>query len=62
MGLRLSEGVALERLKQIDANSLRTDRLDQLVELGLVEVSDTILRTTDAGRPVLNAVLRDLLA
>ncbi len=62
MGLRLSEGVALERLNQIDANSLRTDRLDQLVELGFVEVSDTILRTTDAGRPVLNAVLRDLLA
>jgi oxygen-independent coproporphyrinogen-3 oxidase len=37
-------------------------RAEDLVELGLVEVAEGRLRATAAGRPVLNGVLRGLLA
>ncbi len=59
MGLRLSEGVELARLGALAGLAVRAAGLE---ELGLVEVGDGRLRATAAGRPVLNAVLRELLA
>ncbi len=61
MSLRLSEGTDLNRLARL---GLVPDpsTLDHLGELGLIVVEDTRLRATQAGRCVLNAVLRDLLA
>ncbi len=59
MGLRLSEGVELARLETLRGLEGRAAGLE---DLGLVEVAEGRLRATAAGRPVLNAVLRELLA
>jgi oxygen-independent coproporphyrinogen-3 oxidase len=59
MGLRLAEGVELARLGALEGLVSRTEGL---MELGLVEVAEGRLRATAAGRPVLNGVLRALLA
>ncbi len=59
MGLRLGEGVELARLGALDGLAGRAAGLE---ELGLVEVAGGRLRATGKGRPVLNGVLRELLA
>ncbi len=59
MGLRIADGVpwdALDALPGIRAAAAR------LVDLGLVAPDEDRLRVTAAGRPLLNAVLRELLA
>ncbi len=60
MGLRLSEGVDLNRLDQLRPDGFSLDYRG-LIESGHLETSHGRLRTTPLGRPVLNAVLRDLL-
>jgi putative oxygen-independent coproporphyrinogen III oxidase len=62
MGLRLAEGVDLDRHRNLAAKPLPADRIDELVGLGVLEIANRRLRTTPAGRPVLDAVLRRLLA
>lgn len=61
MGLRLTEGIDLRR---VDRQKIaRFDlKLSELVDLGMVSYSDRQLQVTPRGRPVLNAVLRHLLA
>ncbi|MCA8884831.1 MAG: coproporphyrinogen III oxidase [Rhodobacteraceae bacterium] len=61
MSLRLSEGADLARLARL-GHRPDTERLDHLQHLGLATLTDDRLRVTQAGRRVLNAVLRDLLA
>jgi len=60
MGLRLSEGVDLNRLDQLRPDGFSLDYRG-LIESGHLETSHGRLRTTPLGRPVLDAVLRDLL-
>jgi putative oxygen-independent coproporphyrinogen III oxidase len=62
MGLRLSEGVDLEALDRMGAARPAAERIAALAELGFIEANDDHLRVTRAGRPVLNAILRELLA
>ncbi len=62
MGLRLSEGVDMRRLDRLGTARPEQERIDSLTDLGLLAVDGDTLRTTQAGRQVLNAVLRDLLA
>jgi oxygen-independent coproporphyrinogen-3 oxidase len=62
MGLRLSEGVDLTRLDRIGAPRPAAGPVQHLTDLGFLETDGDIIRTTPAGRPLLNAVLRDLLA
>lgn len=63
MGLRLSEGVALEALRRrgIDVAAL-LDRaaIDRLAGHGLIESSAERLRLTPTGMPLLDAVLREI--
>ena len=61
MGLRLREGVALDRLG-LRENENYMNNINGLIDIDMVEMADGRLRLTDAGRPVLNAVLRALLA
>lgn len=65
MGLRLREGISLERLARISglgvAQSLNEDRLGLLAREGLVRLSDDRLYVTERGRPVLNAIIAELL-
>lgn len=59
MGLRLREGVNLGRLR-VSADLSR--RINDLIDMDMVVHASDRLQITEAGRPVLNAVLRALLA
>lgn len=61
MSLRLLEGSSLSRFEALNGASVPKDRLDMLQEEGFVIQDGDRLRTTAAGRPLLNAILRELL-
>lgn len=61
MGLRVSDGIDLLRYENIAGNPLNNHCISKLQEYGLVELHDTRLIATPLGRPVLNAVIRELL-
>lgn len=60
MGLRLSEGLDIDRFSSL-APKVLFRNIKELTELHMVEMFQGRLRTTPAGRPILNAVLRKLL-
>ena len=61
MGLRLAEGIDLGRYAALAGAAMPEERIAELAGLGLVESGGGRLRTTPAGRPLLDAVLRRLL-
>lgn len=61
MGLRLAEGVELDRLGRFGAKGLDI-KINGLIDIGMLRKDNVRLAVTAAGRPVLNAVLRELLA
>ncbi|MGF7158975.1 oxygen-independent coproporphyrinogen-3 oxidase [Rhodoligotrophos appendicifer] len=63
MGLRLSEGVSLDRFADLRGGRLRPGTLSSLAEEGLLQVSDDGRRiaATARGRQVLNALIAALL-
>ena len=61
MGLRLTEGLSLIRLAEMAGAELSASKLDPLIDLGLLRRDADRLRTTPAGRMVLNGVLRALV-
>ena len=58
MGLRLSEGVPFDLIKLLNINN----KIELLCQDGLVEKVKNALRPTPKGRPLLNAILRELIA
>ena len=62
MGLRLTEGIDLSRLPAFGANVTNDKEIKVLEDSGLVETGHGRLRATAIGRPLLNAVLRRILA
>jgi coproporphyrinogen III oxidase-like Fe-S oxidoreductase len=52
----------MDRLSAFLPGAVDPARLRHLGDLGLVEVTERRLRVTRAGRSLLNAILRDLLA
>ncbi|MEM1198452.1 MAG: radical SAM family heme chaperone HemW [Pseudomonadota bacterium] len=64
MGLRLNEGISLERHEALGGAPLKAGRLEVLVDEGLVELDDERrhLAATPSGRRVLNAVIGYLAA
>lgn len=60
MGLRLAEGISLQR-HAAHGHPLDQETLDHLEQLGMIEIDGDTLRTTRQGRPLLNAILRELL-
>ena len=62
MGLRLSEGVDLARYGCLAESPLDQSKINDLVDMGLLEAKPRRLTVTPQGRPVLNAILRELLA
>ena len=60
MGMRLVEGVDLNRYPESNSSSL-ANNIKVLSDIGMIEQDKNILRVTPQGRPVLNAVLRALL-
>lgn len=59
MSMRLTEGMQMSRYESHGAR-LPQDRIAGLVDLGLVVQQDDRLAATAQGRPVLNAILREL--
>lgn len=62
MGMRLVEGIDTTRYAQLAGHPLPHDKVRDLLKIGMVVKDGTILRATEQGRAVLNAVLRELLA
>lgn len=62
MGLRLCDGIDMDRFERLRGAPIAPERLRDLRDLGMIETSGTRLRASRDGRTVLNAVLRDLLA
>lgn len=62
MGLRLSEGVDLGRFAALAGRPVDPAAIAHLEEIGMVARAEGRLSATRAGRPVLNAILRALLA
>lgn len=62
MGLRLSEGVDRRRYERLAGTALDARSIDDLVREGFLTAEKGRVATTSKGRPVLNAVLRRLLA
>ena len=58
MGLRLTDGIAVEPAMYLN----KVNRINSLADTQLLELADNRLRLTPEGRPLLNAVLRELLA
>jgi len=59
MGLRVSDGISRRRIEGIAGAPLNIP--DHLLDLGLLELSDTQLRATKAGRPLLNQLVQALM-
>ncbi|WP_109316446.1 radical SAM family heme chaperone HemW [Pseudovibrio ascidiaceicola] len=61
MGMRLHEGIDVPRYEQLSGRQFNPQRLLNLQENGMVEwVSNTRLRATQAGFPLLDAVIAEL--
>lgn len=61
MGLRISEGIDLARYRALAGQSPDPGAVAHLIELGMVDMSQTHLRATPNGRMVLNSVISALL-
>ena len=61
MGLRLFEGVDLDRHSALAQKPLSPSKIQELCNLGMLDLDGSRLRATSQGRAVLNAVLRELL-
>jgi len=62
MAMRLTEGLDEARYASLTGQALEEGRVLRLMDLGMVERWGSRLRTTAAGRPLLNAILRELAA
>ncbi len=62
MGLRLAEGIDLDRYQALTGRELDPERLADLLAHGMVERTGTRVRATRAGFFVLDAVVADLAA
>ena len=60
MAMRLTEGMSLSRYRRLSGADPDPDRVADLEAMGLVQIDGDRIRTTSAGRPVLNAILREL--
>jgi oxygen-independent coproporphyrinogen-3 oxidase len=60
MGLRLSDGIDLERASNIQGHPFSIQN-KYLAEDGLIEIKSGRLLVTPKGRPLLNAILRELI-
>lgn len=61
MGLRLADGIDLVRFSDIAGYDVRSEKINDLIDLGLLSIEAQKLRATRSGLPVLNSVLRAIL-
>ncbi|KIC40918.1 coproporphyrinogen III oxidase [Ruegeria sp. ANG-S4] len=61
MGMRILEGLDIDRYAALSGRTLRKEVIDHLTDIDMVRVIGTRLVATKNGRAVLNAVVRELL-
>ncbi|WP_170570929.1 radical SAM family heme chaperone HemW [Ruegeria atlantica] len=61
MGLRITEGLDIDRFNALTDQPLQQKKLSDLMEIGMLEQKNGRLIATKNGRAVLNAVIRELL-
>lgn len=61
MGLRLVDGIDVDRYHALSGHSLNRERLDELVDLELISLTGSKMAATDRGAAILNAVISELL-
>ena len=61
MGLRISEGINADRYQALAGQPLNGEKLRYLIDIGMVDATGQNVRVTDAGRMVLNAVIKEFL-
>lgn len=64
MGLRIGEGIDLDRIGDLadGAPPINDKALERIVQQGLAQRDGSRLRVTEAGMPVLEAILREIVA
>ncbi|WP_209940034.1 radical SAM family heme chaperone HemW [Ruegeria sp. HKCCE4148] len=62
MGMRISEGLDIDRWELLAGRKLSEDTVDHLIGIKMIEHENGRLRATSDGRAVLNAVIRELLS
>jgi oxygen-independent coproporphyrinogen-3 oxidase len=62
MGLRINEGIDLERHATLAGENIAEERIAELISLGLVTQTGTFLKVSPRGRPLLNALIAKLAA
>lgn len=60
MSMRLREGMSMARYERLAGQTLDPAAIERLQDWGMVEQKDGQIAATRAGRPVLNAILREL--
>jgi putative oxygen-independent coproporphyrinogen III oxidase len=60
MSMRINEGLDLTRHAKLAGRFIAPDRIEALAALDLLQVVDGRLRATRRGRPLLNAIIREL--
>ncbi len=61
MSMRLTEGSDLRRYNALAERPLSPERINQLKDLGMISATDSSLKATAKGRPLLNSILSELL-
>ena len=61
LGLRVSEGIDIERVRRFGASYINEHKIADLAELGMVATDGNRLKATAKGRLVLNAVIKELM-
>ena len=62
MGLRLRDGISAKRFQDLSGTGLPETKLAYLIDLGMLEREGDRIRATQKGRPILNAVLLELVS
>jgi oxygen-independent coproporphyrinogen-3 oxidase len=60
MGLRITEGIDMQRYENLAGAPLDRFKIAELEGLGFVEHVGNRLVATPRGRPILNAIIREL--
>ncbi|MEE9427390.1 MAG: radical SAM family heme chaperone HemW [Paracoccaceae bacterium] len=61
MGLRLTDGISIKRYERFLNAKIDPDKLSHLIDLEMVTLMNDTLAATPKGRPILNAIIRELL-
>ena len=60
MGLRINDGIDRARYKSLGGYDLDPNKVADLVDQGLISVSNNTISASQRGRPVLNHIIREL--